>query len=37
MPSVVVEHISKSFMAEKKKVLALEDISFDVDKGPFLV
>lgn len=33
MPSVVVDTISKSFMAEKKKVLALEDISFDVAKG----
>jgi ABC-2 type transport system ATP-binding protein len=33
MSSVVVEHISKSFTAEKKKVLALEDISFDVAKG----
>jgi ABC-type multidrug transport system ATPase subunit len=33
MPSVVVDTISKSYMAEKKKVLALEDISFDVAKG----
>jgi len=33
MPSVVVDNISKSFIAEKKKVLALEDISFDVAKG----
>jgi len=33
MSSVVVEHISKSFVSEKKKVPALEDISFDVDKG----
>ncbi len=33
MSGVVVEHISKSFMTEKKKVPALEDISFDVDKG----
>ena len=33
MPSVVVDNISKSFTAEKKKVLALEDISFDVARG----
>jgi ABC-2 type transport system ATP-binding protein len=33
MPSVVVNNISKSFTAEKKKVLALEDISFDVARG----
>ncbi|MGL6267795.1 MAG: ABC transporter ATP-binding protein, partial [Chitinophagaceae bacterium] len=33
MPCVVVDTISKSFLAEKKKVLALEDISFDVAKG----
>jgi ABC-type multidrug transport system ATPase subunit len=33
MQSVVVENISKSFTAEKKKVPALEDISFDIDKG----
>jgi ABC-2 type transport system ATP-binding protein len=33
MPGVVVNNISKSFTAEKKKVPALEDISFDVDKG----
>jgi ABC-2 type transport system ATP-binding protein len=33
MPGVVVEHISKSFKSEKKKVPALEDISFEVNKG----
>ena len=33
MASVVAENISKSFTAEKKKVLALEDISFEVNKG----
>jgi ABC-2 type transport system ATP-binding protein len=33
MLSVVVENISKSFTAEKKKVLALEEISFEVAKG----
>ena len=33
MPSLVVDNISKSFTADKKKVLALEDISFNVDKG----
>jgi ABC-type multidrug transport system ATPase subunit len=33
MPSLVVDNISKSFTADKKKVLALEDINFNVDKG----
>ena len=33
MASVSAEHISKSFTAEKKQVVALEDISFEVDKG----
>jgi ABC-type multidrug transport system ATPase subunit len=33
MPSVVVNNISKSFTAEKKKVPALEEISFDVERG----
>ena len=33
MASVIAENISKSFTAEKKKVLALEDISFEVNKG----
>lgn len=33
MASVVAEHISKSFTAEKKQVVALEDISFEVGKG----
>jgi ABC-type multidrug transport system ATPase subunit len=33
MASVVAEHISKSFTAEKKQVVALDDINFEVDKG----